>query len=184
MVSHATYTRGSSTRSSSRIRDSPARAAGGSMTGVNGRPGGDVAEVRAREIERAGRIDVARKRERRVRRVIVGAEKLAHFVQLQPVQVLDLTDRRPVVRMIRRKQRREHRHAREAVRPVLVVLAPFVQHHVALVRELGFGQRRQQKPHAIGFHPERQLQRVRGHNFPVVGAIRIGRSIQRGARAL
>ena len=86
--------------------------------------------------------------------------------------------------MVRRKQRREHRHRRQAVRPVLVVLPPLVQHDVALIGELRLGQRRQQVPHPIRFHPQRELERVGRHDFPVVRAIGVGRSVQRGAGAL
>ena len=116
--------------------------------------------------------------------MIVAAEERVHFVELHRLQVGDLADRRPVVRMIRRKQRRQQRHRRQPVRPVLVVLPPLVQHDVALVRELRLGQRRQQVSHPIGFHPERELERAGRHDFPVVGAIGVGRSVERRARAL
>ncbi len=86
--------------------------------------------------------------------------------------------------MIGRKQRREQRHRRQPVRAVLVVLPPLVQHDVALVRELGLGQRRQQVAHAIRFHPQRELERAGRHDLPVVGAIGVGRSVERRARAL
>ena len=82
------------------------------------------------------------------------------------------------------EQRGEQRHRREPVRAVLVILAPLVQHDVALVRELRLRERRQQVPHAIGFHPDRQLQRARRHHLPVVRAIGVRRSVQRRAGAL
>ena len=107
-----------------------------------------------------------------------------HFVELRGLQVGDLADRRPVVRMIRREQRRQQRHRRETVGPVLVVLPPLVQHHVALIRELRLGQRRQQVAHPIGFHPQRELERAGRHHFPVVRAIGVGRSVERRAGAL
>ena len=86
--------------------------------------------------------------------------------------------------MIGRKQRRRERDAGEAVRPILVVLPPLVEHDVALVLELLLGQRRQQIAHAIGFHPQRQLERAGRHDFPVVGAIGIGRSVEQTAGLL
>ena len=116
--------------------------------------------------------------------MIVPLKERAHLVQPDGVEIRDLADRRPVIRMIGREERREHRHRREAVGAILVILAPLVQHDVALVGELGFGQRRQQKAHAVRFHPQRELERAGGHDFPVVGAIGVGRSVQRGARAL
>ena len=86
--------------------------------------------------------------------------------------------------MVRRKQRRQHGHRRQAVGPVLVVLPALVQHDVALVRELLLRQRRQQVAHAIGLHPQRQLERARGHDLPVVGPIGVRRSVERRARGL
>jgi hypothetical protein len=142
------------------------------------------AEILGDEVERAHDIDVAGDRQRSVARVIVAAEKRVDFVELDRLQVGDLADRGPVVRVIGRKQRRQERHRREPVGPVLVVLPPFVQHHVALVVEFGLGQRRQQISHPIGFHPQRQLQRAGRHYFPVVGAVGVGRSVQRGAGTL
>ena len=85
--------------------------------------------------------------------MVVAAEERVYLVELNGVEILDLADRRPVIRMIRRKQRRQQRHRREPVRTVLVVLPPFVQHDVALVRELRLGERRQQVTHPVRFHP-------------------------------
>ena len=100
------------------------------------------------------------------------------------MQIGDFADRRPVIGMLGRKQRGQHRHRRQTVGPVLVVLTPLVEHDVPLVRELRVGQRRQQVAHAIGFHPQRELERVRRHDLPVVRAVGVGRSVQRAARAL
>ena len=79
--------------------------------------------------------------------------------------------------MARRKERRRQRHAGEPVGPVLVVLAPLVQHHLALGDELLFAERRQQVAHAIGLEPQRQLEGVGRHHFPVVGAVGVGRAV-------
>jgi hypothetical protein len=86
--------------------------------------------------------------------------------------------------MVRRKQRALRRHQRHAVRPVLVVLPPLVEHDVALRLEPLARQRRQQVAHAIRFHPERQLERARRHHFPVVRAIGVRRSVEQRARLL
>ena len=83
--------------------------------------------------------------------------------------------------MFRGVEGSDDRHAGKAIGPVLVVLPPFVEHDVALVLELGLSQRRQEEAHAIGFHPERQLHSVRWHDFPVVGPIGIGRSVEDAA---
>ena len=91
---------------------------------------------------------------------IVGLEERAHVSELGRAQIGRFADGQPVIGMLRRIQRRDHRHAREAVRAVLVILPPLVEHHVALVLEFLIGQRGQQVAHAIRFHPQRQLQRV------------------------
>ena len=80
-----------------------------------------------------------------------------------------------------RIERVHDRHAGEAVRTVLVVLAPLVQHDLALVGELRVGQRGQQIAHAIRFHPQRTIERVGRHHLPVVGAVGVRGSVQRRA---
>ena len=86
--------------------------------------------------------------------------------------------------MVRRKHRRRQRDAGKTVRTVLVVLPPLVQHDVALVVELLLGERRQQVAHAIGFHPQREVERAGRHHFPIVGAIGVRRSVEQAAGAL
>ena len=99
-------------------------------------------------------------------------------------QVLGRANRHPVIWVVRRIERRHDGHAGKAVRTVLVVLPPLVQDDVALVLELGLGQRWQQVAHPVGFHPERQLQRVGRHDLPVVGAVGVCRPVQRPASLL
>jgi hypothetical protein len=67
---------------------------------------------------------------------------------------------------------------------VLVALAALVLHHVALVVELGLGEGLQQPAHAVGLHPERELEVVGGHPLVVVGAIGIGGAVDRRADGL
>jgi hypothetical protein len=140
--------------------------------------------MRVDQLEGAVRIDVAREGDRRVARMIVAPEERLHFFEADRLEVRDFTDRRPMIGMIGREQRRQQRHRREPVRPVLVVLPAFVQHDVALVRELRLRQRREQVAHPVGFHPQRQLERAGRHHFPVVRSIRVRRSVERGAGAL
>ena len=78
-------------------------------------------------------------------------------------------------------QRGDERHPGKAVRPILVVLPPLVEDDVALVFELGVREGRQQVAHAIGLHPQRELDGVGGHDFPVVRAVGVGRSVQDAA---
>ncbi len=86
--------------------------------------------------------------------------------------------------MVRRIQRSAKCNRGQPVRTVLVVLPALVEHHVALVVELCRAQRGQQMPHAIGFHPERELERTRRDDFPVVRAVSVGRAVERGAGLL
>ncbi len=107
-----------------------------------------------------------------------------HCVEADGVEVGDLADCGPVIRMIRSEERCHHRHGGQTVGPVLVVLPALVQHHVALVRELGLGQRRQQVAHAVRLHPQPKLERTGRQHFPVVGPVGVGRSVERGAGTL
>jgi hypothetical protein len=152
--------------------------------GLNPFAGRNLAEVAVDERQRRVGIDVAGQRDRGVRRMVIAAEERLHFLEPCGLEVGHFADRRPVIRMVRWKQRREHRHRRQAVWTVLVVLAALVQDDVALVAEFRVGQRGKQVSHAIRLHPERELQCVGRHDFPVIGAIRVGRSVERRAGAL
>ena len=143
-------------------------------SGLNGR------EAICRQREHLIGVNVPRQRERRVSRPVVGLEERPHVVQARGADVLRAADRHPVIRVVRRVQRAHERHAREAVRPVLVVLTALVQDDLALVLELRVRQRGQQVPHPIGFHPERQLERVARHDLPVVRAVGVRRPVQQG----
>ena len=80
--------------------------------------------------------------------------------------------------MIGGKQRRGQRDAGQTVGAILVVLPPFVEDNVALVLELLASEGRQQVAHSIRLHPQSQIQRARRHDFPIIGAIGVGRAIQ------
>ena len=134
-------------------------------------------EIGTHPLECIGGVDISRHDERRVRRMIVGLEKRPHVLECCRFQIGGLADCHPVIRMIRRKQRRRNRRRCKTVGTVLVILPPLVQHHVPLILELLLRQGRQQVTHAIGFHPQGQFKRVGRHHFPIVGAVRIGRSV-------
>ncbi len=144
----------------------------------------DLTEVAVDEHECLLGIDVARERDRGIGRVIVPAKERADLVELGGLQIGDVPDRRPVIRMVWRKERRQERHRREAVRTILVVLPPLVEDDVALIRELGVGQGREQIAHAVRLHPERELERTRRNDFPVVRAVGVSRSVECRTRAL
>jgi hypothetical protein len=146
--------------------------------------GGNVAEVLLHQIHGVPRINIAGERQRCIRGVIVGAEEIAHLIEGHRAEVLRRSDRQPVIGMVGRKEGRRQCDTGKAIRPVLVILPPLVQHDVALVLELFARQRRQQIPHAIRLHPEGELQRPRRHDLPVVGPIGIGGPVQQSTRLL
>ena len=146
--------------------------------------GGQIAEVVAGQRVGLFGVDVAGQRQRGIGGMVIGAEEPPHFIGFGGIEVGNLTDRGPVIRMIGRIQRRQHHHRRQTVGTVFIVLPPLVEHDIALIRELGIGEGGQQEPHAIGFHPQRQFEGVRRHDLPVIGAVGIGRPVQRRAGAL
>ena len=75
-------------------------------TGAGFWPAGISPKYRSGELERPLGVDVARERQRRVRRVVVGAEERLHVFELHRADVVGRADRQPVIRMIRREQRR------------------------------------------------------------------------------
>ena len=89
-----------------------------------------------------------------------------------------------MVRVVWREQRRDRCHRRQPVGAVLVVLAPLVQHDLTLVVELRGRERGEQVPHAVRLHPQRELERARRHDLPVVGAIGVRRSVEQRSRLL
>ena len=116
--------------------------------------------------------------------MVVGAEELADVFELHRADVVGRTDRHPVIGMVGREQRRHDRRHRQPVGPVLVVLTPLVQHDAPLRLETLPGERRQQVRHPVRLHPQRQIHRVGGDHFPVVGPIGVGRAVQLAAGRL
>ncbi len=63
-----------------------------------------------------------------------------------------------------------------------LALAFFVAHHGTLFVQAGLVDGAEQMPHAVGFHPQRQVERRLGHGLKVVGAIGAGGAVHpRGA---
>ena len=148
------------------------------------RTGRDLAEVMLRQRKGARRLDGARDCQRGVARVIVRREKRLHLVQCRRSKVVGAANRQPVIRMVGRIERRQHRHRRAPVRAVLVVLASLVEDDVALVVEFRVGERRQEVAHAVGLEPEREFHRSGGDHLPVVRAVCVCRAVEDGASGL
>ena len=88
-----------------------------------------------------------------------------------------VADGHPPVGMVVRIERLVQRGHGKAIRAVLVVLAALVQHHRLLRGEALLGDGRQEIAHPVALHPEREIEGARGHDLPVVRAIRAGRSV-------
>ncbi|MFT4766903.1 MAG: hypothetical protein ACI8RN_000027 [Glaciecola sp.] len=72
--------------------------------------------------------------------------------------------------MARREQSLIQRVVNTAVRTI-IALALFVLHHTALVIEFLLRQRAKQMAHAVGFQPQHQIERRRGHGLEIVRSI-------------
>jgi hypothetical protein len=70
-----------------------------------------------------------------------------------------------------RIQRGQDDFVRPSVRHVVNALSPLVLHYVALKVDLGEIHGRQEKSHPVRIEPQRQLQRIRGQDLVVVGAV-------------
>ena len=138
----------------------------------------NLLEVAACLGECGGCRHVARDCKRCVARMVVGGEESLYVFQAGGPQVVGITDRHPVIRMSGRVQSRHERHRYESVGAVLVILAPLVEHHLALRLELLLRERRQEIPHAVRFHPQGALERTARHHLPVVRAVGAGRPVQ------
>ena len=156
----------------------------GRLHGKRSRGARDLGKVSVRERQSRAHIDVSRERQRCVARVIVRLEERPDVLEARRLNIGRSADREPVIRVVGGIQRRDDGHAGEPVGSILVVLPALVEHHVALVLELGVGQRGQEVAHAIRFHPQRELQRVGRHHLPVVRAVCVGRAVQRRSRFL
>ena len=146
--------------------------------------GGDGAEILLHQALGLRRIEVAGDAQAGVGRVIVAAEEVGDVLARGLGDVFHRADRRPAIGMIGRIQRGQDRFVDQAVGAVLVALAALVLDHVALVVEFRLGHGREQKAHAVRFHPQGQFQVVRGHGLPIVRAVHGGRAVQPPAHRL
>ena len=141
----------------------------------------DLAEVALDQRQRPVRVEIAAEGQRRIVRGVPALEEAPHVVERRPADVLGAADRRPRVRVPGGVQRGRDLERHAAVGPVLVALAPLVEHHVALVVELGLRHRRQQEAHAIGLEPQRQLELVGGQRLEVQRAVGGRVAVERAA---
>ena len=145
------------------------------------RPRGNVPEILFRFLFRGFRVNVSGQNEDDIGRPVIRLEPFLHVLHGRRIQIGHLPDCRPRIRMSRRISVLRDQLAGDAVRLVFS-LALLVLYHAALQIKRFLIQRAQEVPHAVGFHPERQVQRRSGHILEVIRAVRIRRAVQiRGA---
>ena len=159
------------------------RAAGGFVPGGDPRlrprhlrAGGDVAEILQHLFLRYRRRDVAGQHHHRVGRAVVVAEPLLDVAQRGGVQIRHRADGVVVVGMVGRERLGLDQFAGAAV-GLVFALALLVLHHTALLVELRLADGAEQVAHAVRLHPQRHVQRSRGHGFEIVGAVEPGGAV-------
>src|SRR5687767_11273408 len=82
-----------------------------------------------------------------------------------------------MVRMIRRVHLSKDLLERGPVRLVIITLTSLIFYDVTLIVELLLSHRIEQSAHAVGFHKEGELEKIRGDHLKVIRAIRISRAV-------
>src|SRR5690606_15371472 len=150
---------------------------------LHGRAGRDVAEVLRDLLLRGLQVDVAGQHQHRVVRAVPGAEPLLHVLERGRVEVVHRADGGVVVRVPFGVHGLGDHLAELAVGLVLA-LALLVLDHAALFVEHLLVDRAEQVAHAVGFHPQRHVQRGGRHVLEVVGAVGVGGAVHVGRAGL
>ena len=129
-------------------------------------------------------VHVADDRDDRVVRRVVGAEEVADVLERGGVEIRHRPDRRVVVGMLLRVEVRLELFLPRAVWPVVVRPALLVLDDLALVVEVLLAERLEERRHAVGFEPQRQVELVGRHRLEVVRPIEPGRAVHRAAGRL
>ena len=150
----------------------------------NRRSGRNVAEVQLGLLARDFRRDVARKDQYGIVGPVIGAEPFLHILERGRFEVGHGADREPGVGVLFREKAANQVLEHLAVRLILA-LALFVLDHAALLIEAFLGDGAEQVAHAVGFHPQREVEAGRRHCLEVVGAVeRRGAVLAGGTDAL
>ena len=143
-----------------------------------------AAEVPLDPAPGVSRVDVADDREHGIVRGIPRPEEGPDVRERRRVEVLHRSDRRVVVRMLRWKEVGLQLLVPGPVRPVVVRPALLVLHDLALVVEVLLRERVEERAHAIGLEPERELELVARQGLEVVRAVEPRRAVHRPAGGL
>ena len=120
----------------------------------------------------------------RVVRRVVQPEELGDVLDRGRVEVLHRSDRRVVVGVLGRVDRRQHLLVPRAVRPVVVRPALLVLDDLALVVEVLLAEGVEKRAHPVRLEPQRELELVRRHRLEVVRPVQPGRAVHRPAGGL
>ena len=143
----------------------------------DGRASGNAAEVMLDEVAGLSGRDVARDGDDRVRGSVVGAKPLMHVIEGGGVQILHLADHGPRVGVAVGVGVLGDQVVRDRVGLVLP-LALLVLHDPALLVQLGLVHGTQHVAHAVGLHPQGQVQGGPGHVLKVVRAVLVGGAVE------
>ncbi len=128
---------------------------------------------------RGGHVDVAGDHQGRVVRPVIALEPGLDVIERRRVEIGFGADGRPRIRVAGRVTLLRQNFTQGAIRLVLA-LALFVEHHAALLVELGLVDGAEQMAHAIGFQEQRQIECGRRHSLEIVGAIAVGAAVDPG----
>ena len=148
------------------------------------RVGRDRPEVRLDPCPNLIRLDVADDGEHGVVRCVVQPEERRDVLHGGRVEILHRSDRGVVIGMAVGEDRAEKLLDPRAVRPVVVRPALLVLHDLALVVEVLLRERVEERAHAIGLEPERELELVARQGLEVVRAVEPRRAVHRPAGGL
>ena len=125
-----------------------------------------------------GGVDIATDGEGGVVGAIPAEEEVLQVGDGDAVEVFDVADGEPGIRVAVGVEGLGGDLAGEAVGAVVVVLAAFVFHGAALHFEFLLGDGVEEEAHAVGFEPEHLLELVSWDGLVVVGAVAIGGAVE------
>ncbi len=137
----------------------------------------DRPEVLLDELLRLGRVEVAGDREREVRRRVVLPEELLRVVERRGLEVLVAPDDGPAVGVARGEDVLPDELVPAAVGGVLEPLAALVPHDLALLVELGLGERLAERREPVRLEPEEVLEVGRRDRREVVRPVEVRRPV-------
>ena len=143
------------------------------------RPGGNIAEIFFNFFFGGLEVDISGETNHDVRWTVIRLEPFLHVVHRCGIEVRHIADDGPRVGMpggisVLRDELKGNGVG------LVFSLALFVLHNPALQVERLLIELAEQEAHAVGFHPERVIERGSRHVFKVVGAVIVGGAVEVG----